>query len=55
MDEIVTLIQNVGFPIACCIVLFWQNSKLRDSLDQNTKAIVKLSAYIDKDIMEDDD
>lgn len=36
-DEIVTLITNVGFPIACCVVLFMQNGKLTKTLsDLNT-------------------
>lgn len=36
-DEIVTLITNVGFPIACCIVLFMQQGKLTKTLgDLNT-------------------
>ena len=55
MEDITTLITNVGFPIACCIVLFWQNTKLRDSLDSNTRAIQKLARYIDKDLDEEDE
>ncbi len=55
MDEITQLISNVGFPIACCIIMFWQNSKLRESLDKNTTAIIKLSKFIDKDILEEDE
>ena len=47
MEEITTLITNVGFPIACCIVLFWQNSKLRESLDKNTQAIEDLAKYME--------
>lgn len=36
-DEIVALITNVGFPIACCIVLFMQQGKLTKTLgDLNT-------------------
>ncbi len=32
-DEIISLITNVGFPIACCIVLFMQQSKLTKTLE----------------------
>lgn len=42
MSEIVTLISNVGFPIACCIVLFIQNSKFNDALNQNTTTLREL-------------
>ena len=31
MEEIAQLISNVGFPIACCIVLFYNNSKFNDT------------------------
>lgn len=48
IDIITTLISNLGFPIACCAVLFWQNNKLRDSLDKNTNAIEALAKYIDR-------
>lgn len=36
-DEIVTLITNVGFPIACCVVLFMLLNKLTKTMsDLNT-------------------
>ena len=28
---IVQLISSLGFPIACCIAMFWQNNKLNES------------------------
>lgn len=31
-DEIISLITNVGFPIACCVVLFMQQNKLTKAL-----------------------
>ena len=49
INYITTLISNVGFPIACCCVLFWQNNKMRDSLDKNTQAIEDLSKIMDKE------
>lgn len=47
--EIITnLITNVGFPIACCIVLFRQNSKFTETIDQNTDALNKLIDKIER-------
>lgn len=34
MESIVQLISNVGFPIACCIVLFMQQNKLTTTLNE---------------------
>lgn len=31
MEEIVSIISNVGFPIACVCVMFWQMEKERES------------------------
>ena len=53
INVITSLISSVGFPIACCIFLFWANNKqnerhaeevekLRISVDNNTKAMLKL-------------
>ena len=40
-DEIVTLITNVGFPIACCVVLFMLLNKLTKTMsDLNTTMAV---------------
>ena len=30
-STIVQLISSLGFPIACCIAMFWQNNKLNES------------------------
>ena len=54
---IIQLIGAVGFPIACCCFLLWQNSKqdqynreqqekLRQTIDQNTKSIDELGQLI---------
>ena len=53
MNEIVSIISQVGFPIACCIYLIYTNGrngekhdeeieKLRNTVENNTKAINKL-------------
>lgn len=40
-DEIITLITNVGFPIACCVVLFMLLNKLTKTMsDLNTTMAV---------------
>ena len=57
MQELIQMISTVGFPIACCCFLLWQNSKqdqynreqqdkLRQTIDQNTKSIEELGALI---------
>lgn len=30
-SAIVQIISSLGFPIACCIAMFWQNNKLNES------------------------
>lgn len=30
-NAIMQLISSLGFPIACCIAMFWQNNKLNES------------------------
>ena len=55
-STIVQLISSLGFPIACCIAMFWQNnklaeshkeevSKLNDAINNNT---IALNHIIDK-------
>ena len=44
-NDLLSAISTVGFPIVCCIVLFLQNNKLRDTIDENTKAILTLTDY----------
>lgn len=43
MDEIVKIIQTLGFPIACVIALFWQNINLqkqhKEEADKMTQAL----------------
>ena len=34
MDQIIQLISNVGFPIACCLILFRQTDKLTATLNE---------------------
>lgn len=41
MDEIVQLIANVGFPIACCLIMFYYVNKTQDSHKQEIEALTK--------------
>lgn len=60
MSAITSLISSVGFPIACCIYLIYSNNKtaekhademekLRQTVENNTKAMIKLCAKIGVD------
>lgn len=35
-NVIVQLISSLGFPIVCCIAMFWQNNKLNESHKEET-------------------
>lgn len=59
MNELLSAISTVGFPIAACIALFYSNqkseerhkeemSKLDSAIDNNTIAITKLVTIIEK-------
>lgn len=45
-NAIMQAVSTVGFPIVCCGVLFVQNNKLRDTVEENTKAVISLTDYI---------
>lgn len=58
IDAIVQLIGTVGFPIVCCIALFWkvndqdkqhksEMDKLTEVVNQNTQAIQKLVDHLE--------
>lgn len=57
MEEVIKLIQTLGFPIAVAIALFWQNTKMQDqhkeemskiteALNNNTLALTELKDKI---------
>lgn len=46
VQDITTLITTVGFPIAACIALFWQNLKMSEMITNNTTAILELTTII---------
>ena len=43
MDEVIQIVRELGFPIACVVALFWQNNHLqeqhREDLSKVTEAI----------------
>ena len=47
MEQIITLISNVGFPIACCIILFMQQNKLTNTLHDISSTMSVMSARLD--------
>lgn len=51
MEEWTTLISNLGFPIACCIALYIQNNKLRESID-SLKDMIKENTVMTKTFIE---
>lgn len=47
MEQIIQLISNVGFPIACCIFLFKQQTKLTDTLGDISTTMQLMFARLD--------
>ena len=46
VDTITQLISGVGFPIACCCVLFKQNGELQNTLTEISNTLQTLSERI---------
>ena len=42
IDEIKELITSVGFPICCCVVLFYNNSKFTETLNNLNVTLTNL-------------
>lgn len=60
LNDIVSLISSLGFPIVACIALFWQNNKqeerhrdemekVTESINNNTTAIIELTNKLGKE------
>lgn len=47
INLIAELVTKVGFPIACCCVLFMQNNKLQDTLKDISVTMQKMSDAIE--------
>lgn len=57
MNDFVSLINNVGFPIACVAYMAWNQSKqmdkFTDAIERNTRVIERLTVKLDsEDILE---
>ena len=48
MTELSNLISNVGFPIACCIVLFYNNTKFTETLNNLNVTLKEISTRIEQ-------
>lgn len=46
IQEIVTAISSVGFPIVACCVMFWQNNKLQSTLSDISATMQVMSDRI---------
>lgn len=46
ISTVMQAVSTVGFPIACCVVLFYQNEKLRQSLDSLREQLVVNTALL---------
>lgn len=47
MESIVTLISQVGFPIACCVYLFTQQNKLIGTLGEISTTLALMNQRIE--------
>ena len=45
-NAIMQAISTVGFPIVCCGVLFYQNDKLRQTIDSLKETIAENTIYL---------
>lgn len=46
------LIGSLGFPIACCVVMFYQNGKMQETLNELVKTLTSMNERISN--IEDD-
>lgn len=47
ITDVSTLITTVGFPIAACCVMFWQNGRLQETLTSMVATLQKMNDRID--------
>lgn len=47
MQEYITAISTVGFPIVACIALYYNNLKQSEAINNNTLALNKLAEKMD--------
>lgn len=60
VNEIIQLVGSLGFPIVCCVALFWrmiksdeqhkeEMDKISTSLNNNTEALLKLTERLGRE------
>ena len=47
LDELVNLINNVGFPIVCCVFMFQQNSTLSSTIMDVNRTLSNIDMKIE--------
>ncbi|WGM50102.1 hypothetical protein [Clostridium phage cpp] len=47
MQEIINIINSVGFPIVACMIMFNQNSKLSNAISELNITLTKIQSDID--------
>lgn len=48
ITQISQMVTTVGFPIACCCVMFWQNSKLQETLSTMSSSLELMNERLSK-------
>lgn len=48
ITSVTQLVTTVGFPIACCCVMFWQNSQLQETLTSMTASLELMNERLAK-------
>lgn len=49
MSNIIDMINNVGFPIVCCVLMYYQNNKVLDKMNDSIKSnTIALNTLIEK-------
>ena len=43
INTITQIVSTVGFPIACCCVMFYQNGKLQETLNNLSDTLAQMS------------
>lgn len=47
INTITQLIGSVGFPITACLIMFYQNNKLQETLTELTKTLTSMNERIE--------
>lgn len=65
VNDIITIIQSVGFPVVMCGALFWymisqtrehaaESKEMREAISSLNVAITKLTDKLDKEVLADE-